>query len=421
MNQILKTQKVDSNIMIKILFILLVCYMPILGNYLPNIDFGSGIPAIGPARVSSYLLLFVFAIEFVLKKQARLFSKWAGFIIVFSIVVLASVSWSNYSYSFSLIQAVFDSVLFPLAIAIIGLNLFTEKDNIDAFIKNILIAAFILSLISIYQFLSSGAMGIENIAPTEEIGRELRSSGTFGKSNALAIFIVLVIPCLIYAVEMQLVSKKIGWMLSALLVLGIICTLSRKGMATCILAFLLYYYLKGKFKKIAVMGVVFVIAALTLSGYAVFSHRFSQENIDKNITGRGVMTYAGWQMFKSSPLTGLGYEGYRENFGKYFPWSGKDKYDAHNIFITALANYGLLGFIPFLGIFLYPLSVARKTLKIENDENPHNIKKELAIVCISSVIPFMLNGWFAGGLFKNQILVGLLYTNISLFLSKITK
>jgi len=70
---------------------------------------------------------------------------------------------------------------------------------------------------------------------------------------------------------------------------------------------------------------------------------------------------------------------------------------------------------------LYPLSVARKTLKIENDENPHNIKKELAIVCISSVIPFMLNGWFAGGLFKNQILVGLLYTNISLFLSKITK
>ena len=403
--------------MVKVIYILVVCYMPILDSYLPKTNFGPGIPDIGPMRIFSYLLIIFFGFEFVVKKQARLFSKWVGLIIIFSIVILASVSWSNYSYTSSVIQDFFESVLVPLAIIIIGLNLFTEKDNIDAFIKNILIAAFILSLISILQFLLSGAMGVKNLAQIEEIGRELRSSGTLKNPNALAIFFVLVIPCLIYAIERQLVSKKIGWVLSVFQVAGIISTISRKGMVTAILAFCLYYYLKGKYKKIVVMGVVVVILALTASGVAVISQRFSKESIAKNVEGRWAMTYAGWQMFKKSPLIGLGYKGYYENFGRYFPWSGKDKYDAHNIFITVLANYGLLGFIPFLGIFLYPIFIARKTLKIDNNGNPNNTIKELAIVCISSVIPFMLSGWFAGGLLNNQVLVVLLYTNILLFLS----
>ena len=232
---------------------------------------------------------------------------------------------------------------------------------------------------------------------------------------------MLTIPCLIYAVEKQIVSKRIGWVLSVSIVGGILCTVSRKGMATGIVAFCLYYFYKRKFKKVFAMGIVVVLLTILLSGYAVISGRFSQENLEKNFAGKWVMTVVGFQMYKQSPLIGLGWKGYYDNFGKYFPWSGRDKYDAHNIFITALTNYGLIGFIPFLGIFLYPLSVARKTLKIENDGNLDSTSKDLAIVCISSIIPFMLSGWFAGGLFYSPVVIVLLYTNISLFLSGNTR
>ena len=131
------------------------------------------------------------------------------------------------------------------------------------------------------------------------------------------------------------------------------------------------------------------------------------------------MTYAGLQMYKESPLIGLGYKGYYDNFGKYFPWSSKNKYDAHNIYTTALTNYGLIGFMPFLCIFLYPLSAARKTLKAGNSNISDSTPKDLAIICISSTIPFMISGWFAGGLFYIPALVILFYANISLFLSSI--
>jgi O-antigen ligase len=393
--------------MIKVLYIMLVCYMPILDNYLPKTSFGPGIPDVGAVRFFSYLIVIAFGIETAITKQNKFFFKWIGIISIFSLITMASVSWSNYSYSPAVIQEIFNTILIPLILAIIGLNIFSERDNIDAFIKNILIAAIILSFINIFQilFFKSLVLG------------EVRSVGTLGNPNLSAIFLVLIIPCLIYAVEKQIVSRIFGWVVSVSLVVGIICTVSRKGMATCILAFSLYYFLKGKIKKVFALGFVVVLMTIFLSGYAVISGRFSQEAMDKQLSGKWAMTVAGWEMFKESPLIGLGWEGYYENFGRYFQWSSQEKYDAHNEFITALANYGLIGFIPFLCIFLYPLFVARKKLKADSSENSDNESKELAIVCISSIIPFMLNGWFAGGLFYSPAVVVLLYANISLFLS----
>ena len=184
--------------MMKNLYILLVCYMPILDDYLPRTNFGPGIPDVGPVRFFSYLILFAFGIETAIKKQNKFYSKWIVIISIFSIIILASVSWSNYSYSPTVIQDIFNSVLIPLMIAIIGSNIFLEKENTDAYIKNIMVASFILSLINIYQLIFGNSM----------VSGDLRSTGTLGNPNASAIFLVLSIPCLIYAVEEKIVSRK---------------------------------------------------------------------------------------------------------------------------------------------------------------------------------------------------------------------
>ena len=299
--------------MVKNLYILLVCYMPILDKYLPKTDFGPGIPDIGPVRFFSYLLIVAFGIETAIKKQTRFFSKWASIIGFFSIVVLASVSWSNYSYTPEVIQSIFNTIFIPLIIVIIGLNLFTESENINVYIKNLLVSACILSLISIYQMILGNSLVLG----------QLRSTGTLGNPNLLAIFLVLVIPCLIYAVEKQIVSKRIGWVVSASLVVGIVCTVSRKGMATAILAYCIYYFYKRKIKKILVVGFIVLTLTVMLSGYAVISGRFSQEALDNQFAGKWAMTYAGWQMYKKSPLIGRGYKGYYENFGRYFTMACK--------------------------------------------------------------------------------------------------
>ena len=390
------------------LFIVVICYLPILDSILPKTNFGVGIPDIGPTRLGSYLLFLAFIIHWAATKQTILFHKWIRFLIVFFIIVVASISWSKYSYDASTLQNIFNSVFIPLFFAVVAINLFEQEDNTKLYMKHIIIGSFILSLISISQIV----FGI--IAGQEEI----RATGTLGNPNALAIFLVLTIPCIMYGMEKSLISPVLGRMATAVVVGGIVCTVSRKGIITMVLCFCLYNFFKKKYKKIIFFLVgVAIVGILLSSWYAVFSLRFEQDEVQHHIEEKWNMTRAGWKMFQTSPIIGLGYKGYYENFNKYFPYSWAAKYDSHNIFITALANYGILGFIPFMGILLYPLFRAIKIVRKKNKIVSNEYSRDMAIICICSMIPFMISGWGAGGLFYEESIISLLYTNIALFLS----
>ena len=126
------------------------------------------------------------------------------------------------------------------------------------------------------------------------------------------------------------------------------------------------------------------------------------------------MTVAGFKMFQEKPLFGNGYEGYYQRFGEFFRFSWSRKYDAHNEFITALANYGVVGFSFFVLIFLYPLNYARKILKrYRRGQLLSRFRKNMAVICISTVIPFMLNASYAGTVFSKVVVVYILYVHIS--------
>lgn len=390
--------------------------MPILSTLFPSTDLGEGIPDIDLSLLCEYLLILTFLLEVMLKKQFKMLSKWILFMSMYSMVVVASVLWTNYSYNSAVLHHLFHSVLIPLIVAIIGLNIFSKRDNKDAYIKNIIFAAFILSLLSMYQMLATYATVAGNVK-SSATSDELRSMATFGNPNSLAIFLVLTIPCLVYAIEKKMVPKIVGWVFSATLAVGIIFTISRKGITTGILAFFLYYLLKGKFKKNVALGYMVAILFIIFSGYNFISDRFSQAELDRQFSGKWDMTVAGLKMYIESPLIGLGYKGYYDNYGKYFPWASRKKYDAHNMYITALANYGLIGFIPFLGIIFYPLFYSGKILRQYRIKNNRENCRDMTIICISSIIPFAISGWFAGGMFYSSPTLFLLYTNIALFLA----
>lgn len=388
--------------MILTLYIALVCYMPILGNYLPRTNFGSGMPDIGIDRVITYLLLMAFVIEAALRHRIKLFSKWTLILGIYSIIVLASVSWSPLSYNLRVLQSIFDTVFVPLFVAVIALTLFKEKGTFGPFGINITISAFILSIMSIYQMATGSSISVG----------ELRSAATLGNPNALAIVLVLILPFIIYSIENDVIPKLLAWPICSVVATGIICTVSRKGIGTAILCFFIYYFLKGKKKKMVVLLSIVGIMALILAGYSVVSERFSRANLDHSYSYKLKLVSAGLKMYATSPIIGLGYNGYYETLPVYLG----TKYDAHNIFITALTNYGMLGFIPFLGIFMYPLSVSYKILRKKNANKCTDGCKDMAIICICSVIPFMISGYFGGGLFYQPQILYLFYTNIALVL-----
>jgi O-antigen ligase len=355
-----------------------------------------------------YLLVLVFIIQYAINSDIKFFNKWILILIVYSLIVFASVSWTNhYFYDLHTIERFFARFIAPLVIAIIALYLFRQKENVHIYIKYLMIAAFILSLTGICQMFFGGAT----------VDEEFRSSAMFMNPNGLAIFLVLTIPSIIYGIEKKIMPKSFGWIVIASVIAGIICTVSRKGIITMLIAFLIYYILKKQFKKVVLLGVVFAFLVVIVSGYSIITQRFTQEQLHRHFEGKANMAITGLKMFKKHPIIGLGYEGYYENFGKYFPNLGRKKYDAHNIYIAELANRGLLGFIPFISIFLYPLIISAKTLRQKNTMVDVKYPKDMAVICISSIIPFMMSAYFAGGLFRLWSISFILYTQITLVLS----
>lgn len=77
---------------------------------------------------------------------------------------------------------------------------------------------------------------------------------------------------------------------------------------------------------------------------------------DHTVDFRYVVLKRGLLMFSQQPLKGVGFNRFSDALPNYTSadvnWS-RNKYPAHNTPLTVLAELGILGFIPFLGIFVF--------------------------------------------------------------------
>jgi O-antigen ligase len=388
--------------MLKTLYILLVCYLPIVEPFIPKTKFGAGMPDIGATRLLSYFLVLTFLFLSAIRFRIKLYNKWIIILATYSIFVVASVSWSNYyAYNVTLIQFFFNTLIMPLIIAVIAFNLFETDANIDFYIKHLLIAAAILSFIAILQ----------SILGSSIVGGFRRSVATFENPNALAIFLVLAIPCLNYATDKRLFNQNLMWLIMALIIAAVIATVSRKGIITGTMAFFLYYVLRRNYRKALVIGITALILAGIFSQVKFISVRFESKFMEHSLEKKASHREIGMRMFATSPIIGHGYRGYYEQYGDYIGQPGR-KYDPHNIFISALTSYGLIGFIFFLGVFIYPVYYSLKIILKKGKKDFEGQAYDMAIICITTIIPFMINGFYSGRLFYKPVMLFILYTQI---------
>ena len=167
---------------------------------------------------------------------------------------------------------------------------------------------------------------------------------------------------------------------------------------------------KESIRKSTIFSLITILLMLSFASFRTSAQENYVQFFDENPNLTEIQKYV--TVYSSFESRYTGYKGYYENFGKYFPYSPERKYDAHNEYVTALANYGILGFIPFMLIFLYPLFYAFKNLKYSG------LQKEMAILGIAVIIPFMLNIAFAGTAFYQQVLTSLFYTHTSFIFIK---
>jgi hypothetical protein len=86
------------------------------------------------------------------------------------------------------------------------------------------------------------------------------------------------------------------------------------------------------------------------------------------------------------------------------------------MYVRTLVNFGMVGTFFFMGIFLIPLYLAYKRIRQWKRKQIDEDSFYLAIFCLSTLLPFMVSGWFAGGIFPNPVFIPPLYAQIAIFL-----
>jgi len=150
--------------------------------------------------------------------------------------------------------------------------------------------------------------------------------------------------------------------LSALISAG-----SKSGIISlCVLFAIILYYYFTRF-KVNIFGVIiFVYLA-----YYFFSTYFYQdvefiserfENVDSQ-EERFKSWNAGWTLFKENMLIGVGPLNYSNIVGIKFSSIEESSREAHNMFIKALVETGILGFMPYLFFIIQKLYLTFKVSK----------------------------------------------------------
>lgn len=217
--------------------------------------------------------------------------------------------------------------------------------------------------------------------------------GTFKDPNDLGMLLVCCIPFIFQ----QIILKRILYVLPLILILtGIFLTNSRGTFLSLIVAVISFFLFRSKNIKGLMLAGVFCLIFLVFG-----PSRISQINTtEESAIGRLEAWIAAFQMFKTSPIYGIG------------PLNFTDHYfiTAHNSYMLALSETGILGLFCFLGITVVPCWQGIKM--IFNSENA--VDDDLLIpliagyigVCFSMffisrtyvLLPYMMLGFVVSGM-----------------------
>ncbi|HEY5600828.1 MAG TPA: O-antigen ligase family protein [Patescibacteria group bacterium] len=395
-----KAQKNLLDFVLKFSTFVLVGLIPInLGRHFwPEYSYVLGIrvdylsPTVFVSDLIAAFLIITFLISLFFKYQK--ISKTILYLIivlfVFTLIFLGSSFfradfWLGIYQLFRIVQT------FLLAI-IISVVLNTKRDQRILFL--ILAAAIIFeSALAFLQFYFQASMGLKilgegsfnsqtpGISLVDLYGKQLlRPYGTFPHPNVLAGFLTITLPLIYYQLTSEIKIK-----VRYFLILGLFCGLfilglsfSRTAWVATLACFVLIGVLtKGKSlvknllrnPKQLTLIIILIITFFGLFGPLVLERFITLSSTDVHtVSLRSKLNSSAIEMFKDSPLVGVGFGRFLTNLPQYFVISETIRViqPVHNIVLLILAESGLVG----LGILLimFYLVIAFLLVKIRKKE-----------------------------------------------------
>jgi O-antigen ligase len=210
--------------------------------------------------------------------------------------------------------------------------------------------------------------------------------------------------------------RSLAAVCTALSIIVLVLTLSRGAFLAffVMLAILFATVLRAKEvrRKVLALIAVSAIAGSALSYYVIQAadngsggspmDRFT--SVDEGTVLRGLIYAAAWNMFTSSPLTGIGYGNFRERFNSRTGDGPEDRWDVHSLYFKYLAETGIPGLVIFLGLIFSSIRLARQIwIQRSGDVEPL-----IAIAVLAGISTVMVQGTVES-LIENPEFGGLLW------------
>jgi O-antigen ligase len=234
-------------------------------------------------------------------------------------------------------------------------NLLYDQSKFNKFRNTYLTATIASSIYGIYHFLESGQ-------------DYLRTAGFAGNPNEYAMYILVGLILLLSLIFENTANRnfysRLGLIFGAMLIIvGIVLSGSRTGLISLLVLFVVLFILFGKrlkSRRLSFLLIIFLIAVIFVLG-SNYSEQFIRqytediENLFGGLTATGTMGnryrywWAAFQMWKTSPLIGIGYDQFRFLYNDFRIFFDRNRITPpHNVFVGLLAETGIIG----LGLFI---------------------------------------------------------------------
>jgi O-antigen ligase len=302
-------------------------------------------------------------------------------------VLLSSAMSTNPTASFDLFGDAFVKMLIMYGLLV---HLVTTKSQSVRLNLVLGLCTAALALLAIYVRMS-GLATIE--------GNRAAIVGLLGDPNDLALVLVIYVPLFIELMLADSGKRRLAWgLLLAILVAGIFMTVSRGGALALIAAVAFSFYDRGRLGFRVLLAptlVAVVIAMLVLAGWNDRSSgAFRAGQLDESAQGRLDTWSSGVRMTLHNPFFGVGFGQFPDNYESYAMspviWG---EHDAHNSFIKAAAETGLVGFVPFMALVLLTFRIGYRRRKAEVPEDS-SIERAVRRSLFPSMVGFCVAAFF---------------------------
>ena len=348
---------------------------------------------------------------FLIQRNKNLDLPQTRFMFLFTVTILLSLIFSGWLGSIVVYgQNFIQQSLLPFILITAFLDT-RKKLNIILFI--LVIASGIMVLNGYYQSTDIDGLGlIGNLAYQSQDFLRIRYIGFFNDPNDLGMFFVMSIPIVFFFKNKSTVLlKPLFWGMVIAILYGIYLTNSRGTLLATVALCAYWFWTTYGTKKSMYVAVLFLPALLfVLSKFRTISTE------EESAEGRLEAWYEGYEMLKSNPIFGVGYNQFLEYHFR----------TAHNSFVLAFAELGLLGIFAWSALLtstmLILLKIAKKSYLpagLQQEDPRYLAANEEAV--IAKMFIYIFIAYFTSAFFLSRTYTPFFYFFLGLSTSSLAR